>query len=309
MDTEMNPDTVDGVRRSSRAKEERQVSEQAAQNRATRQQELMMRKIEQARKKLTSSDQSDAEQNEQMKAAVDIKVYKSSQDYPRDVNTNQVKVDMDKETLFLPINGRSVPFHISTIKSITRPDEDKATWMRVNFFLPGSSVKDAPKNMQQLVVKYGTKHVFIKEMTFRALHPQNLTLTYQMFQELRKRVKQRELKAEQEKDLVTQSKLIRIKDQRVPRLQDLTMRPQISGRKCVGTIEAHQNGLRFNSTKGEVLDIMYDNIKHAIYQPCEKTTMVLVHFHLKDFILIGKKKQKDVQFYTEVIDASINMEG
>jgi len=54
---------------------------------------------------------------------------------------------------------------------------------------------------------------------------------------------------------------------------------------------------------------MYGNVKHAIYQPCDKTTMVLVHFHLKDPIMIGKKKQKDVQFYSEVIDASTNLEG
>jgi nucleosome binding factor SPN SPT16 subunit len=87
------------------------------------------------------------------------------------------------------------------------------------------------------------------------------------------------------------------------------MRPQLSGRKCIGIIEAHQNGLRFQSSKGEVLDVMYANIKHAIFQPCDKTTMVLVHFHLKDHILIGKKKQKDVQFFTEVIEASLNLEG
>ena len=46
-----------------------------------------------------------------------------------------------------------------------------------------------------------------------------------------------------------------------------------------------QNGLRFISNKGEILDIMYSNVKHAIYQPCDKTTMVLVHFHLKVHIL------------------------
>ena len=68
-------------------------------------------------------------------------------------------------------------------------------------------------------------------------------------------MRQREQRLEQEKDLVVQQKLIRIKDQRIPRLQDLTMRPSISGRKCVGTIEAHQNGLRFTSTKYEVLDV------------------------------------------------------
>jgi len=36
---------------------------------------------------------------------------------------------------------------------------------------------------------------------------------------------------------------------------------------------------------------------------------VLVHFHLKDHILIGKKKQKDVQFFTEVIESSLNLDG
>mmetsp|Transcript_3992 Transcript_3992/g.5577 ORF Transcript_3992/g.5577 Transcript_3992/m.5577 type:complete len:374 (+) Transcript_3992:1306-2427(+) len=87
------------------------------------------------------------------------------------------------------------------------------------------------------------------------------------------------------------------------------MRPQLSGRKCVGAVEAHQNGLRFMSTKAEVLDVMYSNIKHAIFQPCDRTTMVLVHFHLKDHILIGKKKQKDVQFFTEGIESSLNLDG
>jgi nucleosome binding factor SPN SPT16 subunit len=37
--------------------------------------------------------------------------------------------------------------------------------------------------------------------------------------------------------------------------------------------------------------------------------MVLIHFNLKDAIIIGKKKQQDVQFFTEVIEASINMDG
>ena len=288
---------------------EREQTEQVSQERAARQQELMKRKIEEARRKLVVGGASQEEDAENEMQASDLKVYKNAEAYPRDVHTNQVRVDMDKEAIFLPIQGRAVPFHVSTIKGITRPEEDKATWMRVNFFVPGASTKEAQKNMQHLVVKYGDQKVFIKELTFRAQHPKNLSQAYQMFQELRKRVKQREQRAEQEKDLVAQVKLIKIKDQRVPRLQDLTMRPAFSGRKCVGNLEAHQNGLRFTSNKGESLDIMYVNIKHAIYQPCDKTTMVLVHFHLRDFILINKKKHKDVQFYTEVIDNSLNLDG
>lgn len=301
-----------GVRRSNRSKDKNQASEQAAKQRNLRQQELMKKKLSDARRRMVPGGGNGAnEEEDDLRDVRELAVYQSSENYPRDVLPNQVKVDLEKETLILPIHGQPVPFHISTIKSVTRPEEDRGSWMRVNFHIPAKGVlsKDIPKNMQQLIVKYGTTHVFIKEMTFRSLDMKNLTQTYQLFQELKKRVKQREQKAEQEKDLVAQMKLIKIKDQRVPRLQDVTIRPQISGRKCVGTVEAHQNGLRFTSTKGEIIDVMYPNIKHAIYQPCEKTAFVLIHFHLKDFIMMGKKKQKDVQFMTEVVDGSLNLES
>lgn len=226
------------------------------------------------------------------------------------VAPNRIKVDNEREAIIVPIDGQPVPFHISTIKNVTMPEPDKATYLRINFYAPGQTIaKDTPKNMQNLLAKHGQTSSFIKELTFRSLDPRNLTQAYRMILELRKKVKQREQREEEEKDLVAQAKLIRIKDQRVPRLQDLTMRPTITGRKCVGTLEAHQNGLRFTSTKGEIVDIMYSNIKHAIYQPCEKSVMVLIHFHLKEFIMIGKKKHKDIQFFTEVIDSSTNLEG
>ena len=163
--------------------------------------------------------------------------------------------------------------------------------------------------MAQLVAKYGPTLPFIKDLTFRSLERRNLEQVFRLYQEMKKRIRLREQKAEQERDLVVQAKLIRIKDQRVPRLQDLTMRPQLTGRKCVGTLEAHQNGMRFTSSKGEILDVLYSNIKHSIFQPCMNSVMVLIHFHLKDYIMIGKKKHKDVQFYTEVIEASLNLDG
>lgn len=67
----------------------------------------------------------------------------------------------------------------------------------------------------------------------------------------------------------------------MPRLSDVEMRPQISGRKTSGALEAHTNGLRFKSKKNEVVDIMYKNIRNAIFQPCKKEHNVIIHFHLK----------------------------
>ena len=114
----------------------------------------------------------------------------------------------------------------------------------------------------------------------------------------------KELQDQEEANLVKQDKLVRTKNERVPRLADLTMRPVFAGRKTQGNLEAHTNGLRFISTRGEIVDIMYANIKYAMFQPCENEIMVLIHFHLKNPIMIGKKKQQDVQFFTEVVEAS-----
>lgn len=299
-----------GLRRSSRAKEEKIQAENLANMRQQKQQELMRKKIAEAQKRLEKMEAGEEEVEEE-EEVTDLEAYKSPADYPRDVQPNLLRVDFDRECLIVPVNGLPVPVHISMIKNINMPDPDRATYLRINFFATGMSLgKDVPKNTIGLIGKYGDQVCFIKELTFRSLSTKNLGQVHMQFQELRKRVRAREQKAEQEKDLVVQGKLIRIKDQRVPKLQDVTMRPTITGRKCNGTLEAHQNGIRFTSTKHEVLDILYDNVKHAIYQPCDvKTSMVIVHFHLKDFIMVGKKKQRDVQFLTEVVDSSLSLDA
>jgi len=305
-------DAEGGIRRSRRRGDEKKAIMSASIARREKQQELMRKKVLEAQKRLEKSkngDAADAEEGEE--EWHDLDVYRSPAEYPRDVVSTQLKVDLEKEALIVPINGQPVAFHVSTIKTIIMPDPDKATYLRINFYTSGGSLtKDTPKNMASLIGQYADRACFIKELTFRSLSQKNLAQVHMQFQELRKRVRQREQKAEQEKDLVKQQKLIRIKDQRVPRLQDLTMRPTMTGRKCVGTLEAHQNGLRFTSVRQETLDLLYDNVKHAIYQPCDpKTAMVVVHFHLKDFIMIGKKKQKDVTFFTEVTDQSQSLEA
>jgi len=87
------------------------------------------------------------------------------------------------------------------------------------------------------------------------------------------------------------------------------MRPFISGKKTTGTLEAHTNGLRFTSKKHEIVDIMYGNIKHSLFQPCENEVMVLIHFYLKNPVLVGRKKSQNVQFLTEVVDASVALDS
>lgn len=59
-----------------------------------------------------------------------------------------------------------------------------------------------------------------------------------------------------------------------------------------------------NTDKGGsgVIDIIHKNIKHAFYQPAsDDVLIVIIHFHLKQPIMIGNKKRtNDIQFYREV---------
>lgn len=73
-----------------------------------------------------------------------------------------------------------------------------------------------------------------------------------------------------------------------------------------GTLEAHTNGFRYSTMRQEEkVDVMYRNIKHAFFQPAEKEMITLVHFHLHNYIMVGTKKTKDVQFYVEVGGAGL----
>ena len=237
--------------------------------------------------------------------AEELETYKRTKDYPESVLPNQIKVDMAKQCVLLPIGGNPVPFHISSIKAAVIQNLDAVAYLRVNFYAAGLAVgKEASRNVIKLVAKYAPYATFIREMTFRSMDGHNLNQAYRMIMELRKRYRAIEVQEQQEATLVKQDKLVRTKNERVPRLSDLTMRPVFAGRKTQGNLEAHQNGLRFISNRGESVDIIYSNIKHAIFQPCENEIMVLIHFHLKNPIMIGKKKQTNLQVFTEVIDAS-----
>ena len=41
------------------------------------------------------------------------------------------------------------------------------------------------------------------------------------------------------------------------------------------------SGFRFTSVRGDKVDILYNNIKHAFFQPCDGEMIILLHFNLK----------------------------
>lgn len=300
--------TNDGERRSARLARDPNEMAEAAEGIAERERkqiELMERRNEDRVREIARQNLKDKGKGAAEDLAEELETYRNPRDYPPNVQPNQVKVDMVKQCVLLPIFGNPIPFHISTIKNVVLPDPDNATLLRINFYTAGIALgKEAPANMVKLVQKYAPYASFIREMTFRSLDGNNLVTAFRQISELRKRARAREVREIEERNLVKQEKLVRTKNERVPRLSDLTMRPVFTGRKTQGNLEAHTNGLRFISTRNEAVDIMYNNIKYAIFQPCENEIMVLIHFHLKNPIMVGKKKHLDIQYFTEVVDAS-----
>lgn len=68
--------------------------------------------------------------------------YKNVNQMPRVPEVKELKlyVDQKYETVILPIYGIAVPFHISTIKNISQSVEGDYTYLRINFFHPGSTM-------------------------------------------------------------------------------------------------------------------------------------------------------------------------
>lgn len=205
-----------------------------------------------------------------------------------------VQVDHRAECVLVPIYGVLVPFHILTVKNASNNADGEHAYIRLNFNYGGS---------YEPCAKF-PRSIFIKELSFRSADTRHAAKVVQEIKALRSAVAQRDKERAERATLVQQEKLVRGKG-RVYALPDVWIRPAFGGkgRKVTGTLEAHANGFRYTSPKGEELDIMYRNIKHAFFQPADNEMIALVHFHLVNPIMVGKKKTNDVQFYTEVMDS------
>ena len=98
--------------------------------------------------------------------------------------------------------------------------------------------------------------------------------------------------------MVKQDSLILSNNKNNPRLKDLYMRPSTTQKRTPGTLEAHNNGFLYTSIRGEKIEILFNNIKHAIFQPCDHEIIILIHFHLKVQYHKIELKYEDRKFLT-----------
>ncbi|XP_063157590.1 FACT complex subunit SPT16 [Candoia aspera] len=275
----------------------------AEEKRRAHQKELAMQLNEEARRRLTEQK---GEQQIQ-KARKSNVSYKNPSLLPKEPYIREMKIYIDKkyETVIMPVFGIATPFHIATIKNISMSVEGDYTYLRINFYCPGSALGRNEGNIFP-----NPEATFVKEITYRASNIKtpgeqtvpalNLQNAFRIIKEVQKRYKTREAEEKEKEGIVKQDSLVINLNRSNPKLKDLYIRPNIAQKRMQGSLEAHVNGFRFTSVRGDKVDILYNNIKHAVFQPCDGEMIIVLHFHLKNAIMFGKKRHTDVQFYTEV---------
>ncbi|XP_063704152.1 FACT complex subunit spt16 [Culicoides brevitarsis] len=273
------------------------------EKRKQHQKELAQRLNDEAKERLAK--QSNNKESEKVRKSTVS--YKGINQMPREDEVKELKLYVDRkyETIIMPIYGLPVPFHISTIKNISQSVEGDYTYLRINFYHPGATMGRNEAGMYN-----NPDATFLKEVTYRSTNTKepgelsapssNLNTAFRLIKEVQKRFKTREAEEREKEDLVKQDTLVLSQNKGNPKLKDLYIRPNIVQKRMTGSLEAHTNGFRYTSVRGDKVDILYNNIRSAFFQPCDGEMIILLHFHLKHAIMFGKKKHIDVQFYTEV---------
>ncbi|KAJ3198628.1 FACT complex subunit spt16 [Entophlyctis luteolus] len=239
--------------------------------------------------------------------------YKKDTLLPKSVEQLRIVVDSRSEAIILPVYGMAVPFHVSTLKAVVKSEEGSCAYLRFNFITPGQAT--GKKEVHPFEDANAT---FVKAMTFKSTDMARFGEIYREVMELKKEVTKKETERKEKADLVHQDRLIEMRGGgRRQLLREVSARPALEGKKFVGDLELHTNGLRYQSAlrsdqKIDLrfgTDVLFSNIKHLIFQSSEREMIVLIHIHLKNEIMIGRKKTKDVQFYRDVTDSNFEETG
>ncbi|KAI9788773.1 MAG: FACT complex subunit spt16 [Peltula sp. TS41687] len=287
-----------------RAERSAQVDEAADAKRREHQRELARKAQEAGLERYAGTE--GAKNGTAQKTFKRFESYKRENQFPSKVKDLTIVVDAKNSTVVLPIMGRPVPFHINTIKNASKNDEGEFTYLRINFLSPGQGVgRKDDQPFENPVAQ------FVRNFTFRSKDADRMQDISVQITELKKNALRREQEKKEMEDVVEQTKLIEIRNRRPPRLPEVYVRPATDGKRVPGELEIHQNGLRYQSPlrAEQRVDVLFNNIKHLFFQPSLHELIVIIHVHLKNPIVIGKKKTKDVQFYREATDIQFDETG
>ncbi|CAB1345489.1 unnamed protein product [Coregonus sp. 'balchen'] len=227
----------------------------AEEKRRAHQKELANQVNEEAKRRLTEQK---GEQQVQKSRKSNVS-YKNGSQMPREKDIRDMKIFIDKkyETVVMPVFGIATPFHIATIKNISSSVEGDWTYLRINFYVPGSSLGRNEGNIFP-----NPDATFVKEITYRASNLKapgdptvpstNLQNAFRIIKEVQKRYKTREAEEKEKEGIVKQDSLVINLNRSNPKLKDLYIRPNIAQKRMQGSLEAHTNDVQFYTEVGEI---------------------------------------------------------
>lgn len=229
---------------------------------------------------------------------------------PNNVRDLRIHVDWKSQTVIIPIYGRPVPFHINSYKNGSKNEEGEYTYLRLNFNAPGSA-GGISKKVIELPYDDAPDNQFVRSITLRSKDGDRMSDAFKQIVELKKESTKREQERKVLADVVQQDKLIENRTGRTKRLDQIFVRPSPDTKRVPSTVFIHENGIRYQSPlrTDSRIDILFSNIKNLVFQSCKGELIVIIHIHLKNPILMGKKKVQDVQFYREASDMSVDETG
>ncbi|KAI8322331.1 FACT complex subunit spt16 [Martensiomyces pterosporus] len=289
----------------SKFRSEEKEEESNTRKRREHQKELLSRLLAEGRRRFAGDD--DGDDSEEKRIVKKFESYKRETALPREARSCKILVDERADTIILPIYGMAVPFHISTLKNISKNDEGEYVYLRLNMVSPGQGV-----GKKDSLPTDDPGSTFVRSLTFRSTDAARMTEIHHSILALKRDQVKRETEKAQMADIVQQDKLIPVVGRRPTRLPDVFMRPVTDGKRFPSALEIHANGLRYLSTgrsSNSTIDLLFNNIRHLFFQPCDNELLVLIHVHLKNPIMMGKKKTQDIQFYREASDASFDETG
>ncbi|GAV54608.1 hypothetical protein ZYGR_0AN00760 [Zygosaccharomyces rouxii] len=247
--------------------------------------------------------------NEQRQYFKKYESYVRDSQIPSNVRDLRVHVDWRSQTIILPIYGRPVPFHINSYKNGSKNEEGEYTYLRLNFHSPGAG--GISKKTEELPYEESPDNQFVRSITLRSKDGERMSDVFKQITDLKKESTKREQERKVLADVVRQDKLIENKFGRTKRLDQIFVRPSPDPKRVPSTVFIHENGIRYQSPlrSDSRIDILFSNIKNIIFQSCKGELIVIIHIHLKNPILMGKKKIQDVQFYREASDMSVDETG
>ncbi|KAL8869048.1 MAG: hypothetical protein Q9174_004562 [Haloplaca sp. 1 TL-2023] len=285
-----------------RAERTTQVAEGAEARRREHQKELADKKQKEGM--ATYSEATGGANGVAQKKFKKFESYKRDNQFPSKVKDLEIVVDQKASTVVLPIYGRPTPFHIQTIKNVSKTDEGDWAFLRINFLSPGQGV--GRKDDQPF--EDPNAH-FVRSITLRSKDADHMEMVSNQITDLRKTAVRREQEKKDLEDVIEQDKLVEVRNRKPVRLDAVFVRPAMDSKRVSGEVEIHQNGLRYMDHRGSRIDVLFSNVKHLFFQPCTHELIVIIHVHLKNPIMIGKKKAKDVQFYREATDMQFDETG